>query len=103
MFANFFGPVVDVNALTIKLVRMIDGGKSGRLSEPAYARWIPWLGIMPVGIQRLIRRMTGVDSAMLGFRGLAAKQKQAKENGKVGEKGMLLLYYLAKHFMMNIR
>ena len=87
-FANFFGPVVDVNTLTIKLVRMIDAGKGGQLSEPAYARWIPWMGILPVSVQKLIRKFTGVDTAMLGFRGLA--QRHEKANGKVGEKGMPL-------------
>ena len=67
--AHFFGPVTDVQVLAMKLMKMIDEGKGGRLSEPTYARWIPWLFIMPVGVQKTVRRLSGVDTAMLGFRG----------------------------------
>ena len=67
--AHFFGPVTDVQLLAMKLMKMIDEGRGGRLAEPAYARWIPWLFIMPVGVQKVVRRLTGLDTAMLGFHG----------------------------------
>ena len=67
--AHFLGPVTDVQLLAVKLMKMIDEGRGGRLAEPAYARWIPWLFIMPVGVQKIVRRLTGLDTAMLGFHG----------------------------------
>lgn len=78
LIANFFGPVVEVQKLALKLVKMIDQGRGGRLAEPAYARWVPWLAVMPDGVQKMIRRWSGVDTAMLNFRGLAVETEKEK-------------------------
>ena len=64
---RFFGPVVDVTELAMKLVRMIGEGRGGVLAEPAYARWIGVLDLLPVGVQRVLRGWAGVDVAMEGF------------------------------------
>lgn len=59
--------MVEVRELAVKLVAMIDSGEGGVLAEPAYARWIAWLAVLPVGLQKLLRSWSGVDDAMAGF------------------------------------
>lgn len=61
---SFFGPVVEVRELAVRLVKMIDEGEGGVLALPAYARWISCLGVLPVGVQQMVRRWSGVDEAM---------------------------------------
>lgn len=64
---RFFGPVVEVRELAVKLVTMIDSGEGGLLAVPAYARWIAWMGVLPAGLQKVLRKWSGVDRAMGGF------------------------------------
>lgn len=74
--SSFFGPVVEPVEIAKEIVRMIDAGESGEISMPLYARWIDWLNVLPVSLQRLARRLSGMDRAMEGFS--AAKRKAAK-------------------------
>ena len=60
---NFFGPVVGAGEVAVKIAELIDRGEGGVVSLPAYARWIAWLEILPVGLQRVIRDWTGIDAA----------------------------------------
>lgn len=60
----FFGPVVEPVELARDIVRMVDAGESGEISLPLYARWIDWMQILPAGMQRLARWVSGVDRAM---------------------------------------
>ena len=61
---NFFGPIVEVSDLAMKIIRKISEGRGGVIAEPAYARWISTMEILPVGIQKVLRNLTGVDTAM---------------------------------------
>ena len=63
-FRDFFGPMVDVRELAMKIVWMIDQGEGGVIAMPAYARWIAWMGVLPAGLQKLARWVSGVDGAM---------------------------------------
>jgi short-subunit dehydrogenase len=75
--SSFFGPVVEPVELAREIVRMIDSGESGQISMPFYARWIEWMHVLPVSMQKLARKMSGVDKAMEGF---ASKPKaEAKQ------------------------
>ena len=67
--SSFFGPVVEPLDLVKKIVDMVLGGYSGELSVPAYARYIKWYGVLPASLQSVVRWMSGVDKAMLGFKG----------------------------------
>jgi NAD(P)-dependent dehydrogenase (short-subunit alcohol dehydrogenase family) len=60
---NFFGPVVGAGEVAVRIVEMIDRGEGGVISEPAYASWIAWLGVLPVGVQTMMRGWTGIDDA----------------------------------------
>jgi hypothetical protein len=51
--------------LAREIVGMIDSGCSGEIAMPLYARWIPVLATLPVGIQKIVRGWSGLDGAML--------------------------------------
>ena len=72
---NFLAPVVAVGEVAVKIVEMIDRGEGGVVSLPAYANWIAWMGVLPVGMQRLLRGWAGVDSQ------LATPNREEKEDG----------------------
>ncbi|GAB7349310.1 hypothetical protein MBLNU459_g8450t2 [Dothideomycetes sp. NU459] len=65
--SSFFGPVVEAIDLANAIVKMVDSGKSGVIAMPLYAQYIEWLGVLPVGLQRIVRVLSGVDDAMDGF------------------------------------
>lgn len=61
---NFFGPKVEARELAMKIVGMIDRGEGGEVRIPAYANLIAWMGVLPVGLQKLMRAASGVDEAI---------------------------------------
>jgi len=63
---NFLGPVVGAGEVAVKIVEMLDKGEAGVVSEPAYARWIAWLGVLPMGVQWIVRGWSGVDNQFSG-------------------------------------
>lgn len=77
---RFFAPVVEVRELAVKLVAMIDSGEGGVLAVPAYARWIAWLAVLPVGAQKVLRSWSGVDDAMAGFTSTVITPERAVEH-----------------------
>lgn len=64
---RFFGPVVEVQDLAMKIVNTIDEGRGDVIAEPLYARWISIMDLLPVGLQRVFRGLAGIDTAMSGF------------------------------------
>lgn len=48
------------------IVKMVDAGESGEISMPLYARWIEWTKVLPVGMDKVVRWMSGMDRAMEG-------------------------------------
>lgn len=73
--SSFFGPVLEPVDVAKEIIATIDGGSSAVLAMPLYARWIDWMNVLPVGVQAILRKLSGVDSAMQGFVG-------RNENGK---------------------
>lgn len=65
--SHFFGPVVEAVDLAKAIVKAIDSGRSSVIAMPLYARHIEWLGVLPLGLQRVARAISGVDRAMEGF------------------------------------
>ena len=43
---------------------MIDAGEAGTISMPAYAEWASVMEALPVGLKKLLRNISGVDTAM---------------------------------------
>lgn len=66
--SSFLGPVVEPLELARRTVEIVNRGGGGVVAEPLYARYVEWFGVLPYGVQKLVRRLSGVDAAMLGFR-----------------------------------
>lgn len=64
------GPRVEVREVAMRIVGMVDRGEGGEVRMPAYARWIGGMGALPVGWQRALRELSGVDEE---GRGVAEK------------------------------
>lgn len=72
--SSFFGPVVQGVDLAKAIVAAVDGGTSCVISEPLYARYIEWMGVLPYSLQRMARWVSGVDKAMEGFSAASREQ-----------------------------
>lgn len=62
--STFLGPVLEPVEVAKEIIAAIDAGVSGELAMPLYARWVPLLGALPVGLQRIVRAFAGLDKAM---------------------------------------
>ena len=71
---------MEVKDLAMKIVGKIDKGEGGMITEPAYARWIGVLELLPTGLQKVARRVSGVDVAMDGW--VMKRRGHTKSNGK---------------------
>ena len=73
--SSFLGPVLEPVDVAKEIIAAIDGGSSDVLALPLYARWIDWMNVAPVGVQAILRKMSGVDRAMKGFKGRTLEDK----------------------------
>jgi len=77
--SNFLAPIVTPAEIGKDIIRLIEKGESGEVALPLYSRYIQFLGVLPVGIQHVVRRFSGLDVAIeksgLG-RKTANKKKQ---------------------------
>lgn len=72
---SFLAPVIEPVEVAKEIIKVIDGGSSENLAMPLYARWVQWIGVLPVGVQRVVRWASGVDEGMSEYVG-----RQGKEN-----------------------
>ncbi|KAL8717130.1 MAG: hypothetical protein Q9225_005596 [Loekoesia sp. 1 TL-2023] len=84
-FRNFFGPVIEVRELVMKIVDTIDAGEGGTIAMPAYARWIAWQQILPKSIQNWLKRWSGVDTAMMAPQEQAASKTVVRDSESESE------------------
>jgi len=77
---GFFGPVIEPVDVAKEIIKTIDGGSSCELAMPLYARWIDWMNVLPVGLQRVARWTSGLDKAMEGFQGRNNFKGDVKES-----------------------
>ena len=75
--SSFFGPVLEPVDVAREVIAAIDSGSSAQLAMPLYARWIDWMNVMPVGVQAILRKLSGVDQAMKGFVGRSGTEKES--------------------------
>lgn len=61
---KFFAPILDTRQVAKEIVRRIDEGDGGLIRMPAYAKAVAWYGILPAGVQRVVRWWSGIDTAM---------------------------------------
>ncbi|KAI9856763.1 MAG: hypothetical protein M1813_008800 [Trichoglossum hirsutum] len=80
--APFLAPVLEPVDVAKEVIKAIDSGEGGVLAMPLYARWLPWMGVLPAGLQRVLRWWSGVDVAVDGFVG---RNEGQVEEGKEKE------------------
>ncbi|PSR90532.1 hypothetical protein BD289DRAFT_407141 [Coniella lustricola] len=78
----FIAPVVEPVDIAKEIISAIDNGNSEFISAPLYAQYIDWYNVLPLGVQRLVRRLAGVDGAMKSFVGRQGNELSEK-NGHV--------------------
>ncbi|KAH9907875.1 NAD(P)-binding protein [Xylariomycetidae sp. FL2044] len=66
---SFIAPVVEPIDVAKEVMKAIDLGLSDHIGMPLYARWVDWYNVLPVGLQKIARKLSGVDSAMQTFVG----------------------------------
>ncbi|KAJ1338484.1 all-trans-retinol dehydrogenase (NAD+) [Microdochium nivale] len=78
--SSFFAPVVEPIDVAKEIIKNIDLGLSGHVGLPLYSRWADWYNIVPVGVQMILRKLSGIDSGMTSFVGRrgAALEKDDK-------------------------
>ncbi|KAF2651013.1 short chain dehydrogenase/reductase [Lophiostoma macrostomum CBS 122681] len=70
--SNFFAPLAAPVDVAKEIIKLVEKGEGGEIAVPLYAKWIQILGILPAGVQTLVRRWAGVDTA-IAKSGLANK------------------------------
>ena len=61
--SNFLAPIVAPVDIAKGILKLIEKGESGEVAVPLYSQYIQILGLLPVGVQTLIRRWSGIDTA----------------------------------------
>ena len=72
--SRFWAPVVEPVDVAKEIIRVVDVGSSEVLAMPLYSRWVGWLNVAPVGVQRVVRWASGVDEGMMGYVGRGKKE-----------------------------
>lgn len=66
---SFLAPVVEPVDVAKEIINCIDNGLAESISMPLYSRLMDWYNVLPLGLQRVARRLAGVDTAMKSFVG----------------------------------
>jgi NAD(P)-dependent dehydrogenase (short-subunit alcohol dehydrogenase family) len=62
---GFWGPIVEGREVARDIIRMVESGEGGRIRAPMWAGVVAqWWGVVPMGVKRLARWITGVDGAV---------------------------------------
>lgn len=59
----FFAPVVESLEVAKLVVQKVERREAGEFACPLYARYIPLMRALPSGVQRLLRKLAGLDDA----------------------------------------
>jgi NAD(P)-dependent dehydrogenase (short-subunit alcohol dehydrogenase family) len=76
---RFIAPVVEPVDVAKEVIAAIDNGRNAAIGMPLYARWIDWYNVLPLGLQAVARRLSGVDNGMKTFVGRRGAKKEEKE------------------------
>ena len=61
---KFFAPVLEPVQVAQDIVSAIDDGRGGTIKLPTFAALASWYAVLPVGLQRIARYLSGVDNAV---------------------------------------
>lgn len=77
--SSFIAPVVEPVDVAKEIISAIDLGLSDHIAMPLYARWIDWYNVLPVGLQKIARKISGVDKGMQTFVGRTGSASSEKK------------------------
>lgn len=75
---TFLAPVVEPVDIAKDIIDAIDNGLAESISTPLYARLMDWYNVLPLGLQKVARRLAGVDTAMNTFVGRKGNELSEK-------------------------
>ncbi|KAF2277166.1 NAD(P)-binding protein [Westerdykella ornata] len=79
--SNFLAPVIAPTDVAKEILRLVERGESGEVVMPLYARWISVFGVLPAGVQKVVRRLSGVDTAIQRAGLVKEKMVAAEKSG----------------------
>ncbi|KAI1456179.1 NAD(P)-binding protein [Annulohypoxylon moriforme] len=79
---TFIAPVVEPIEVAKEVIKAIDLGLSDHIGMPLYARWVDWYNVLPVGVQKIARKVSGIDNGMTTFIGRRGTELSEK-NGSL--------------------
>lgn len=62
--SQFFAPVLEPVEVAREIVAAVDSGRGGVLRLPAFAKIVNWYAVLPAGVQRVARYLSGIDRAV---------------------------------------
>jgi short-subunit dehydrogenase len=62
--SRFFAPTATPADLGKSIIRLIERGESGEVAIPLYSQYIGFFTMLPTGVQQLVRRWSGLDTAV---------------------------------------
>lgn len=79
--SNFFAPVIEPVQVAQEIVSAIDSGRGGVIRLPAFAALVNWYAVLPTGVQRIARYLSGVDTAVAkAFAGVVPREKSVSSS-----------------------
>ncbi|KAA8914480.1 hypothetical protein FN846DRAFT_1018309 [Sphaerosporella brunnea] len=65
----FWAPVLEPVDVAKEVIAAIDEGKGGEIAMPLFSQWAAVFWILPSSARKALRKLSGIDTAMEGFRG----------------------------------
>lgn len=63
--SNFFAPILEPVQVAQEIVSAIDNGRGGTIELPTFAALTSWYAVLPAGLQRIARYLSGIDLAVI--------------------------------------
>ncbi|PWY76300.1 NAD(P)-binding protein, partial [Aspergillus heteromorphus CBS 117.55] len=63
---RFFAPVLEPVHVAQEIVSAVDAGRGGVIRLPTFAMLVNWYAVLPAGVQRVARYLSGIDGAVAG-------------------------------------
>ncbi|KAK5632507.1 hypothetical protein RRF57_008221 [Xylaria bambusicola] len=80
---SFIAPIVEPIDVAKEIIKAIDLGLSDHIGMPLYARWVDWYNVLPVGLQKIARSVSGIDRGMKTFIGRKATESKEKDGSPI--------------------
>ncbi|KAF1813786.1 short chain dehydrogenase/reductase [Eremomyces bilateralis CBS 781.70] len=76
--SNFLAPVLEPVDVAKQIMKMVDAGEGGEIALPLYSRTVHFTKCLPAGVQWVVRRLSGMDRAMVDYSKVAKKREKSR-------------------------